>query len=142
MNDRGAAMLWVLGLSVIVLFLGGISLDLWRAFEVRQDLAAMADSAAAAGASQIDVEVFRGSGDVVLDMTAAEASARASIASQQEASRVTVEPQITFNDSAAPTRISVTLEGELRFTLLKILPLDDNSIPVSATGTAGAFAVP
>ncbi|MEE9473978.1 MAG: pilus assembly protein TadG-related protein [Acidimicrobiia bacterium] len=142
MNERGAAMLWVLGLSVIVLFLGGISLDLWRAFEVRQDLAALADSAAAAGASQIDVDVFRSSGEVVLDVRAAEAAALASIAAQQDASRVTVAPDITFNDPGLPTRISVTLEGELRFTLLNILPLDEDSIPVRATGTAGAFAVP
>ena len=142
MNDRGAAMLWVLGLSVIVLFLGGISLDLWRAFEVRQDLAAMADSAAAAGASQIDVDVFRGSGEVVLDMAAAEAAARASLAAQQDASRVIRDPAISFDDTSMPTQISVTLEGELRFTLLKILPLDDDSIPVRATGTAGAFAIP
>ena len=142
MNERGAAMLWVLGLSVIVLFLGGISLDLWRAFEVRQDLAALADSAAAAGASQIDVDVFRSSGEVVLDVIAAEAAALASIAAQQDASRVTVDPDITFNDPGLPTRISVTLEGELRFTLLKILPLDEDSIPVRATGTAGAFAIP
>ena len=127
---------------VIVLFLGGISLDLWRAFEVRQDLAAMADSAAAAGASQVDVEVFRSSGDVVLDMAAAEATARASIAAQQDAFRVTVDPQITFNDPAMPTQISVVLEGELNFTLLKILPLDDDSIPVRATGAAAAFVVP
>lgn len=141
MNERGAAMLWVLGLSVIVLFLGGISLDLWRAFEVRQDLAALADSAAAAGASQIDVDVFR-SGEVVLDVRAAEAAALASIAAQQDASRVTVAPDITFNDPGLPTRISVTLEGELRFTLLKILPLDEDSIPVRATSTAGAFAIP
>ncbi len=142
MNERGAAMLWVLGLCVIVLFLGGISLDLWRAFEVRQDLAAMADSAAAAGASQIDVDVFRSSGDVVLDLGAAEAAATASIAGQQDATRITLGPDISFNDPAAPTEISVTLEGELRFTLLKILPFDDNSIPVRATGTAGAFAIP
>lgn len=142
MNERGAAMLWVLGLSVIVLFLGGISLDLWRAFEVRQDLAAMADSAAAAGASHIDVDVFRGSGEVLLDMSAAEAAALASIAAQQDAFRVTLEPDISFDDSSLPTQISVTLEGELRFTLLKILSLDDDSIPVRATGTAGAFAIP
>lgn len=142
MNDRGAAMLWVLGLSVIVLFLGGISLDLWRAFEVRQDLAAMADAAATAGASQIDVDVLRGSGAVVLDMAAAEASARASVANQQDAFRVTIDPQIAFNDPTAPTRILVVLEGELSFTLLKILPLDDNRIPVQATAAAGAFAIP
>ena len=43
MNDRGSITLWTLGLTVMVLFLGGISLDLWRAFEVRQDLAAMAE---------------------------------------------------------------------------------------------------
>jgi hypothetical protein len=57
-------------------------------------------------------------------------------------STCTVDPDITFNDPGLPTRISVTLEGELRFTLLKILPLDEGSIPVRATGTAGAFAIP
>lgn len=142
MNERGAAMLWVLGLSVMVLFLGGISLDLWRAFEVRQDLAAMADSAAAAGAANVDVGVFRDSGAVVLDLAAAEAAARASLDAQQDFFRVTVDPDISFDDLAFPTQISVTLEGELNFTLLKVLSLGDDSIPVRATGTAGAFAIP
>ncbi|MGH9030897.1 MAG: pilus assembly protein TadG-related protein, partial [Acidimicrobiia bacterium] len=45
---------WMLGLCLMLLLLGGISLDLWRAFSERRALASAADAAAIAGASALD----------------------------------------------------------------------------------------
>ena len=52
--------LWVLGLAVAVLFLGGIGLDFWRAVAVRREVSVMADAAATAGANGLDESAFRG----------------------------------------------------------------------------------
>ncbi len=134
MNERGSITLWTLGLTVMVLFLGGISLDLWRAFEVRQDLAAMADSAANAGASWIDGPTYRETGVLRLDPSAARDAVTANLDSQQDRDRISnrVPPVV---DGAV---ISVTLEGEVDFTLLNVFLLGAGPVEVRATGSAEA----
>ena len=81
-GERGTITLWILGLCLMLFLLGGISLDLWRSFSERRALAATADAAALAGASAIDENRYRQSGDVMLVPTEAEARARASIVDQ------------------------------------------------------------
>ncbi len=52
MNDeRGSMTLWALGLSLILFGVGFLALDLWNAFSARSEAAAVADSAAIAGAT-------------------------------------------------------------------------------------------
>ena len=138
MNDRGSITLWTLGLAVMVLFLGGISLDLWRAFEVRQDLAAMADSAANAGASRIDGPTYRETGVLQIDRDAARDAVGANLDAQQDRDRITtrIPPVI---DGAV---VSVTLEGEVDFTLLNVFLLGAGPVEVSATGSAEAVPAP
>jgi len=138
MNERGSITLWVLGLTVMMLFLGGISLDLWRAFEVRQDLAAMADSAANAGASRIDADTYRSTGILILDERAARDAVDASLDAQQDAGKITAR-QAPDIDGAV---ISVTLEGEVDFTLLNIFLLGRGPVAIEATGSAEAVAAP
>ena len=133
MNERGSITLWILGLTVMVLFLGGISLDLWRAFEVREDLAAMADSAANAGASFIDGATYRETGVLELDEGAAITAANTNLDAQQDSGRIT-NRQI---DPAGPV-LTVTLEGKVNFTLLRIF-LGGGSIAIQATGSAEAL---
>jgi len=135
-NDRGSITLWVLGLTIIVLFLGGISLDLWRAFEAREDLAAMADSAANAGASEVDGAVYRDTGMLELDGMAAAAAANANLNAQQDSEKIT-DRTITTNGAV----LTVRLESEVGFTLLQIF-LGGGTVPVSATGSAEALPAP
>lgn len=136
MNERGSITLWVLGLTVMVLFLGGISLDLWRAFELREDLAAMADSAANAGASQLDGAAYRETGALQLDGSAAAAAADANLDAQQDSGRIT-NRAIT---STGPV-LTVQLEGEVEFTLLRVF-LGTGSVTITATGSAEAIPAP
>src|ERR1700716_167274 len=44
-RESGTITLWMLGLCLMLFLLGGISLDLWRAFSERRSLAATADAA-------------------------------------------------------------------------------------------------
>src|SRR5882757_6312521 len=80
--DSGTITLWMLGLSLLLFLLGGISLDLWRSFSERRALAASADAAALAGASAIDEGRYYQSGDIVLVPAEAESRARESIVDQ------------------------------------------------------------
>ena len=43
-DERGTITLWVLGLCISLMFLGGLSLDLWRAVAERRQLSSMADT--------------------------------------------------------------------------------------------------
>ena len=132
-DERGSITLWVLGLAVMVLFLGGISLDLWRAFEMREDLAAMADSAANAGASRVDGVAYRETGTLQLDGPSAAAAADANLNAQQDGGRIT-----TRTITPAGPVLTVQLEGEVEFTLLRIF-LGPGKVTITATGSAEAI---
>lgn len=132
MNERGSITLWTLGLTVMVLFLGGISLDLWRAFEVREDLAAMADSAANAGASRVDAATFRDTGVLVLDEPAARAAASANLDAQQDSAKI-----LSRDINATGAVLTVSVTGEVDFTLLRVF-LGGGQVEVSASGSAEA----
>ena len=60
----GTVTLWVLGLCVVVLFLGGLGLDLWRGIATRRELSAMADAVATAAANGVDEQALRADGTV------------------------------------------------------------------------------
>ncbi|MDP9493715.1 MAG: pilus assembly protein TadG-related protein [Actinomycetota bacterium] len=82
-SDRGSITIWMLGLSVLLLLFGGLSIDFWRALALQRELAAVADSAAIAAASGIDEERYRSTGEVILDQSRSEALGVASMTSQE-----------------------------------------------------------
>ncbi len=130
-DQRGTVTLYVLGLCVAVLFLGGLSVDLWRVVAVRRDLATMADGAAAAAADGIDEASLR-AGDLVLDPDRTSLLAREQLAGQSDAGII--------DDVAIETRdgvVTVTLRSTVSFTLLGVF-LDDGGFRVHAS----AFAEP
>ncbi len=133
MRVRGASgtvTLWVLGVCVMLFALGGISLDLWRAFSERRSLAATADAAALAGASAIDEARYRTSGTVVLVPALAESRARAHVARQLD--RTALRSVSVQADDAA---VTVVVRGEVGFTLLGVLQPGAFEIRVTATAT-------
>lgn len=136
MRDEGTVTLWVLGLAIAVLFLGGLALDLWRVFEVRQQLGVMADSAAVAGASHIDEDLFRTTGAVAVEPEASTSAALGSLANQERFDRVTGSPGV----AVAGATVSVSLTGTVDFTFLRLFVRDE--FTVSVVGTAAAVAVP
>jgi Flp pilus assembly protein TadG len=115
-GEQGTATIWVLGLCVCVLLLGGLVVDLGRAIEVRAELAAAADAAALAGASGLDERSLR-EGGAVLDERLARELAAASLASQSAARHVRVA-SIEVVDGR---RVVVTLRARVPLTLASVL---------------------
>jgi hypothetical protein len=113
-DERGTVTLWVLGLCVAVLFLGGLSLDLWRAVGDRRELAGMADAAASAGANGLDENALR-AGRLRLDPVRVEALARATL-DQFPHARVLDRVDIRVEG----IRVVVTLRDHVNFSLLGV----------------------
>ena len=130
--DRGSMTIWVLGLSMLLLVFGGLALDYWRALALQRELAAVADSAAIAGASGIDEEHYRETGEVLLDPPRARGLAEAAVDWQD----VTL---VDLSVGVAPTSVSVTLTGEVELGLLGVFV--DQSEPLTVRGTATAIPV-
>jgi Flp pilus assembly protein TadG len=117
-GDGGFFTIWMLGVCLLVLAIGGVSVDLWHAFSQRQQLAGVADAAALAGAAGIDPAQAR-AGTIVLDPELAAARAEQSVATQPDASSLVSSPQISF--SANDSEITVTLQGTCSLFLLRFL---------------------
>ncbi len=128
-DERGTITLWILGLCLMLFLLGGISLDLWRAFSDRRSLASAADAAAVAGGTALDVDAYRHDGVVQLLPALAKARAEASLRDQLDTSALTDVGMIADTQT-----VTVTVHGTTHFSLLQLLPgAHDFSITVHAS---------
>lgn len=127
--------LWVLGLCISLLFLGGLSLDLWRVIELRRSLSAIADATATAGANGLDETALR-RGETKLNPRLAERLAEEQLAMEGDAGRA---DQVIIN--AVDTSVEVELVGEVDFSLLGIF-LAGDPIEVHARATAEPRRLP
>lgn len=128
-REHGSITIWVLGLVILVLALGGISIDLWRGFVARKAVAAVADAAAVAGASGIDEMAWR-SGELTLDSARARALAERVIATEPGAASLRWRIDVTSAE------ISVTVERDVDLTLLTIMDFSGGPLVVRVTATA------
>jgi len=106
--------LWVLGLAVAVLFLGGIGLDFWRAIAVRREVSVMADAAATAGANGVDESALRG-GRLELDEPRVRQLVASELAEYPDARKLR-DASVTIGDG----QVVVTLREDVHFSLLGI----------------------
>jgi Flp pilus assembly protein TadG len=113
-REHGTITLWVLGLCIALMFLGGLSLDLWRAVAERRQLSSMADSAATAAANGVDVDALR-AGTLRLDPARARAIALASLDEDAHSSALD-----GIDIAVVANRVTVTLRDHVRFSLLGI----------------------
>jgi hypothetical protein len=121
----------MLGLSLLLLLFGGLALDFWRGLALQRDLAAIADSAAVAGASGIDVDHYRKTGSVLLDPESVHEFASLSIAAQDaDVTRVVI--------ATAPggESVTVTVEGVVELGLLGVFVDQSEPLLVRASATA------
>jgi len=134
-DQRGMITLWVLGLTISVMFLGGLGLDLWRAIAVRREVSVMADAAATAGANGLDEPTLRG-GELHLD----DARVRQLVAielAQYPGSRHLVLERVTIVGNA----VTVTLRKKVDFSLLGIF-MGRGEFTVQAGATAVPQEIP
>ena len=126
-SDRGSITLWLLGLVVLLLGIGGVVVDLWRVMGERSELVALVDSAAVAGASALDEGGLRSGEGVVLVPDEARRRAAAVLAVERP-DRVMV-----VVDGAS---VVVTGERVVDLTLLRALVPEERPVTVRATATA------
>lgn len=130
--ESGQAIVWAAVMLPLFLSVVGLAIDAGIVFSARRELQNVADSAARAGAMQVDERTYRASPgtSVVLDQTAAQQLATEYAASHGKglAARVGVEPQrvVVSVSRDVPTgflrlvgittvRVSATAPAELRY---------------------------
>jgi Flp pilus assembly protein TadG len=123
--QQGQVTVWMLGLAVMLLFLGGLSLDLWRAFTERQALANAVEAAAIAGGSGIDEARFRTTGTLALAPQRAEQLAVVNLRSQPVFPRLDAA-QVNATDA----QVEVVATTTVQFTLLRVLLPSDRPFTV------------
>jgi len=134
-SDHGSVTIWVLGLSMLLLLFGGLALDYWRGLALQRELAAVADSAAVAGASGIDETIYRSTGDVVLDPDRARTLANAAVL-WQDADVLDIDVAVT------PDLVTVTLTGQVELGLLGVFVDQTEPLTVRASATATPVLIP
>ena len=131
--EQGSVTLFMLGLGVALLLLGGIALDLWRLLGDRRELSSLADAAAIAATSGLDIDGFRETGVAVLDPLAVVVRIDELLEAQPEAILVGLRaPQVSYVVPGCD--VAVRFERQFDFTLLAFGTADD--ITLSATGCA------
>lgn len=138
-GERGSITVWLLGLAVLLLFAGGLSLDLWRAVGARQLLANAADAAAIAGSTGIDDARFRATGEVTLDADLAGRRARDSLA-HQGGVPLSAPPAIEVQTD--PPLVAVVLTGQVRLTLLHVLLPNQPPLTIRVRAVSAPREVP
>ncbi len=130
-EERGSITLWMMGMMLVVLVVGGIAVDLWRALAVHRLVAAVVDSAAVAAGSGIDEGLWRSAGSLALDPGQVEERVARAVSAQDEADSIRILV-LTADDGSSAT---VTGTARVELTLLKLVA--PGGIDVSATATAG-----
>ena len=133
LRERGAVTIWGIGLILVLFGFAGVAIDTWSVFAERQALAGLADSASIAGASAVDVDLFRATGVVALDQPEADARARAYIAANAPDLDDDIVPSISFPASG----IEVVLDREVELSIVGVF-LPDDVVQISVA----AFSVP
>jgi hypothetical protein len=118
--------------------LGAMSAELWRIIGDRQELVAMADAAATAGASAIDLEHYRSTGEALIDPSQATALALAVVASASGGADLVGPPVVTVAEDRRS--LQVELERRVPFGLIRFLPVADNGFDVRGIATAYPYS--
>ena len=118
--------------------LGAMSAELWRIMGERQELVAMADGAALAAASAIDLEIYRQQGVAVLDPADASSLALAVISQSSGAAQLSAPPIIEVADDGSSVRVE--LKRHVPFGLIRFLAMADDSFEVTGVAVAYPFS--
>ncbi len=137
-SQRGSITIWGIGLTLVIAAFAGLVIDTWRVFAERQDLSGMADSAAIAGATAVDIDYLNETGEIILARDDAEMRAVEYLEHQDGWSA-----DITFTIVAAAdgSGIIVVLEKDVDFTLLGPLLPGEKPLHIIVTAQASPNVV-
>src|SRR4051794_32487841 len=127
MAQRGQAIVWTAVMLPLFLAVVGLAIDGGLVFSARRELQNVADSAARAGAQQIDVQAYRQSRGRTV---ALDASAAGDVAAQYAANQgVSADAGI----EADPLRVQVLVSRDVQTSFLRLVGVGTVRIEASAT---------
>ena len=128
-EQLGQVIVWTAVMLPLFLSVVGLSADGGIVFSARRELQNVADSAARAGAMQVDQQVYRGSSGatVVLDLAAAREVAAQYVSSQGTGIAATI--------AANPQQVVVQVGREVPTSFLRLVGI--NTVRITATASAG-----
>ena len=124
-REEGQALVMVAVMMVGLVSVVGLVSDGGLVFAQRRDLQNAADAAAAAAAMQIDEDVYRTTGDVVLDERWARETAARYLAA---------EDGVSYEISTSPDSVEVSVSRQASTSFLGLIGIDD--VDVSARASA------
>jgi len=133
-DERGAVILWSLGLLLMLFFAGGMALDLWRVLSQHGTLSGLAYQSAVAGAAEVvPSQLYQNR--LVLEPSQAEQTARRFALDQPE-----WNSSMTMVVAADPAEIVVVITDRIPLTLLdSFTPKSALTVTVTARATAAEF---
>jgi Flp pilus assembly protein TadG len=130
-RDRGAATIFVIGFSVMLLVVAGLVVDGGLAINARANASDIAEQAARAGARQIDEGRLRESGEVTIDQAAAREQAGTFL---NQALKGNGSTSISFPSG---DEVQVTIQNRrVETALLGLIGIDQFTINTNATARA------
>ncbi|MGH8958667.1 MAG: pilus assembly protein TadG-related protein [Acidimicrobiia bacterium] len=137
-SERGSVPIWFLGLGFCLLMLGAMSAELWRIMGERQELVAMADGAALAAASAIDLEVYREQGVPLVDQEDASSLALAVLVQSSGFADLAAPPIIEVAGDGSSVRVE--LRRQVPFGLIRFLSMAGDNFEVTGVAVAYPFS--
>ena len=125
-EDRGSVTVYTLVLVVALLGFAGLVLDAGLAVATKVQAISTAQSAARAGARDLDLIALRTNGTIRIDPAAAEATARDWLA----------RSGVTGTVQATPDAVTVVVRTSRRTQLLRLVGVTSLAVEASATATA------
>lgn len=132
-GERGSVTLWLLGLGVCLLLVGGIGLDMWSVVVMRSRLVGVAEAIATGAASGISEVRWRETGQIRLDPVRAR-QLGTDLAARLPAADLLEGPVQIVVDSELRS-VTVQVSGSVSLTLLT-LGVDAGRIGITASATS------
>lgn len=112
--------LYLMGLVMGVMFLAGLSIDMWHAISAERALGTAVDSAASAGANGIDEAAYRADGTVQLDPGRAQFLAADNLSQQPDYDQID-----GLDITASPGVVTVRAQRTVGLTLTRLFVRTD-----------------
>lgn len=125
-------------MTLVIAAFAGLVIDTWRVFAERQDLSGMADAAAIAGATAIDIAYLNETGEVILDGDVAEERALEHL-EQQDGWSAEIDAEVI--PEADGSAVTVILQKDVDFMLLGALLPGEDPLHIYVTSLASPNVV-
>jgi Flp pilus assembly protein TadG len=134
-GQSGQALIWLTLMLPLFLAIAGLAIDGAVLLTARRELQSVADGAARAGATEVDLVTLRASDGQAVRLDPARATARASAYLRDRLPReVQFQSQPATSVSTTATGVQVRVSGQIATAFLRAVHID--TFPVEATASA------